>query len=70
VLKWEKMLQMRADGTAGLKFGALKSIHSLFSDSKWKADEQELHNELLKHDFLDFNSYIINFNDMDLINLS
>ena len=32
----------------------IKSIHNLFSDPKWRPNDEELNDELLKHPFLKF----------------
>jgi two pore calcium channel protein 2 len=60
IMKWEKALSSEADSSR--RTPLIKSIHSLFNDAKWKADDSKLKKELLKHDYIDFNKLIQDFN--------
>lgn len=37
----------------------IKSIHRLFNDTKWKADDETLNKELSKHSYIDFARMIL-----------
>jgi hypothetical protein len=71
VLKWGKLAQIKdASTTISSHAPLLKSIHHLFNDIKWKADTKKVNDELLKHEYTDFRSMILNFDDIDLLNLT
>jgi hypothetical protein len=35
----------------------------MFNDTKWKADENKLNQELMKHSYIDFANLVTNFED-------
>jgi hypothetical protein len=61
VLKWEKTFNSRPSGTDKDRRSLIRSIHYLFNNSNWKADENKLNEELYKHNYIDFKRIVVNF---------
>ena len=58
ILKWEKSNQSKIDSPARQSQFAVKSIHNLFKNAKFKADEQKLKEYLFKQNYIDFRQIV------------